>query len=105
MEVGMPDIELLAKAYGITGMVIQNRDELQDGIAKMLAHDGPVIVDVRVTKDENCYPMVAPGKSNAQMIGLPRQPQKASLEPVYCGNCGAKNAPGNNFCPECGTKL
>jgi acetolactate synthase I/II/III large subunit len=105
MEVGMPDIELLSKAYGIKGMVIRSRDELKEAIAEMLAHDGPVVVDVHVTKDENCYPMVAPGKSNAQMLGLPRQPQKASPEPVYCSNCGAKNLPTNNFCPECGTKL
>lgn len=105
MEVGMPDIEFLAKAYGIKGMVIKSREELKDAIAEMLAHDGPVIVNAYVTKDENCYPMVAPGKSNAQMIGLPRQPQKASLEPVFCSNCGAKNSHNNNFCPECGTKL
>jgi acetolactate synthase-1/2/3 large subunit len=105
MEVGMPDIEHLAKAYGIKGMVIRSREELKDAIAEMLAHDGPVIVNAYVTKDENCYPMVAPGKSNAQMIGLPRQPQKASPEPVFCSNCGAKNAHNNNFCPECGTKL
>ena len=105
MEVGMPDIEHLAKAYGIKGMVIKSREELKDAIAEMLAHDGPVIVNAYVTKDENCYPMVAPGKSNAQMIGLPRQPQKASTEPVFCSNCGAKNSHNNNFCPECGTKL
>ncbi|GAA6620347.1 biosynthetic-type acetolactate synthase large subunit [Scytonema sp. NUACC26] len=105
MEVGMPDIEFLAKAYGIKGMVIQNRDEMKDAIAEMLAHDGPVVVNAYVTRDENCYPMVAPGKSNAQMVGLRRQPQKASLEPIYCSNCGAKNQPSNNFCPECGIKL
>ncbi|MUG96017.1 biosynthetic-type acetolactate synthase large subunit [Scytonema sp. UIC 10036] len=105
MEVGMPDIEFLAKAYGIKGMVIQNHDELKDAIAEMLAHDGPVVVNAYVTRDENCYPMVAPGKSNAQMVGLRRQPQKASVEPIYCSNCGAKNQPNNNFCPECGTKL
>lgn len=105
MEVGMPDVELLAKAYGIKGMVIRDRAQLKEAIAEMLAHNGPVVVDVNVTKDENCYPMVAPGKSNAQMIGLPRQPQKASLEPVYCSNCGAKSPPTHSFCPECGTKL
>jgi len=105
MEVGMPDVELLAKAYGIKGMVIRDRAQLKEAIAEMLAHNGPVVVDVNVTKDENCYPMVAPGKNNSQMIGLPRQPQKASLEPVYCSNCGAKSPPTHSFCPECGTKL
>ncbi|NDJ25642.1 biosynthetic-type acetolactate synthase large subunit [Nostoc sp. B(2019)] len=105
MEVGMPDVELLAKAYGIKGMVISDRHNLKDAIAEMLAHNGPVLVNVQVTRDENCYPMVAPGKSNAQMIGLPKQPPKAAVEPVYCSHCGAKNAPTHNFCAECGTKL
>ncbi len=105
MEVGMPDIELLCKAYGIKGMVISKQEDLKDAIAEMLAHNGPVVVDLRVTKDENCYPMVAPGKNNAQMIGLPKQAPKAEVEPIYCGNCGAKNQALNNFCPECGTKL
>ncbi|MEH2456017.1 biosynthetic-type acetolactate synthase large subunit [Nostoc sp.] len=105
MEVGMPDIELLAKAYGIKGMVISDRSELKDAIAEMLAHNGPVIVNVHVTRDENCYPMVIPGKSNAQMVGLQKQPPKAAVEAVYCSHCSAKNAPTHNFCAECGTKL
>lgn len=105
MEVGMPDIEFLAKAYGIKGMVIRNSEELKDAIAEMIAHNGPVIVDARVTKDENCYPMVAPGKNNAQMVGLPKQAPKAAIEPIYCSHCGTKNAPNHNFCADCGTKL
>lgn len=105
MEVGMPDIELLCKSYGIKGMVIEKREQLKDAVAEMIAHNGPVVVNARVTRDENCYPMVGPGKSNAQMVGLAKQPPKADSEPIYCGNCGAKNASANNFCPECGTKL
>jgi acetolactate synthase-1/2/3 large subunit len=105
MEVGMPDIELLAQAYGIKGMVINTREELADKIAEMLAHNGPVVVDVRVTKDENCYPMVAPGKSNAQMFGLPKPAPTGAVEPVYCNHCGTKNPPSHNFCAECGNKL
>lgn len=106
MQAAMPDFELLAKAYGIKGMVIRSRDQLQDAIAEMLAHNGPVLVDAHVTKDENCYPMVAPGKSNAQMIGLPERPKlEKALELIYCSSCGVKNTSNNNFCPECGTKL
>lgn len=106
MEPAMPDFELLAQAYGIKGMVIRSRDELESAIAQMLDHNGPVLVEVRVTKDENCYPMVAPGKSNSQMIGLPKQPrEEKAIETTYCSNCGAKNTSNNNFCPECGTKL
>lgn len=106
MEVGMPDFVLLAQAFGIKGMVIRDRAELKASVAEILAHDGPVLVDAQVTKNENCYPMVAPGKSNAQMIGLPeRNKLERAAELVYCSGCGTKNATSNNFCPECGTKL
>jgi acetolactate synthase-1/2/3 large subunit len=106
MEVGMPDFVKLAEAYGVKGMQIKSRDELKDAIAEILAYDGPVLVDVRVNRNENCYPMVAPGKSNAQMIGLPeRDKLEKATQLVYCSNCGAKNIGSNNFCPECGTKI
>jgi acetolactate synthase-1/2/3 large subunit len=105
MEVGMPDIVLLTQAYGIKGIVVKSRADLSDAIAQMLATDCPVILDVHVTRDENCYPMVAPGKSNAHMLGLPKQTPKTSIEPVYCSNCGAKSPTHHSFCPECGTKL
>ncbi|GAB4294712.1 MAG: biosynthetic-type acetolactate synthase large subunit [Oscillatoriaceae cyanobacterium] len=106
MEVGMPDIPLLCQAYGIKGIVVKEREQMKQAIAEMLAHPGPVVLDVRVTRDENCYPMVAPGKNNAQMVGLPEQPQKeTAVDVIFCTNCGAKNTSSNSFCPHCGTKL
>lgn len=106
MEVGMPDFVKLAEAYGVKGMRIESRDQLKNAIAEILAHDGPVLVDVIVNRNENCYPMVAPGKSNAQMLGLPeRNKLEKATELVYCNHCGAKNVASNNFCPECGTKV
>ena len=103
MEIGMPDFELLARAYGIKGIVIRDRAELKTKIAEMIAHQGPVLVDVRVTKNENCYPMIAPGKNNAQMLGIVLKEVTQSQE--NCNNCGAENTSKNNFCPECGSKL
>ncbi len=105
MEVGMPDFVKLADAYGIKGMRIDRRDQLEGAIAEMLAYDGAVVLDAHVTRDENCYPMVAPGKSNSQMLGLPTPKKEQSLELLYCTSCGAKNTPSNHFCPECGAKL
>ncbi|MFB2833508.1 biosynthetic-type acetolactate synthase large subunit [Floridanema evergladense] len=106
MESGMPDIVKLAEAYGLKGVVVRTREELKDAIAQMLAHKGSVLLDVHVKRDENCYPMVAPGKSNAQMIGLPELPKTdQAAELIYCHHCGAKNVSTNHFCPECGTKL
>jgi acetolactate synthase-1/2/3 large subunit len=105
MQAGMPDFVMLAQAYGVKGMQVTRREDLKDAIAEMLAFEGPVLMDVQVKRDENCYPMVAPGKSNAQMIGLPERTNLETIELVYCNNCGAKNVGSNNFCPECGTKL
>jgi acetolactate synthase-1/2/3 large subunit len=70
MEKGAPNFVKLAEAYGIRGLSINNRQELNSRIKEILDYDGPILVDIKVVPDENCYPMVAPGKSNAQMIGV-----------------------------------
>jgi acetolactate synthase I/II/III large subunit len=106
MQAGMPDFALLAQAFGVKGMVIRQRSELKEAIADLLAYDGPVLLDAHVTKNENCYPMIAPGKSNHQMLGLPEQQKlEKAAELVYCSGCGAKNISINPFCPECGCKV
>ncbi|MGB5593790.1 MAG: biosynthetic-type acetolactate synthase large subunit, partial [Crocosphaera sp.] len=79
MQPGMPDFELLAKAFGVKGITVREHSQLAGAIADMLAHDGPVLMDVHVKRDENCYPMIAPGKNNAQMIGLREPKAKQSL--------------------------
>lgn len=71
MEIGMPNFVLLAQAFGLKGIVVNDPAEMSEAIATMLAHDGPVLMDVRVRRDENCYPMIPPGKSNDDMVGLP----------------------------------
>jgi acetolactate synthase-1/2/3 large subunit len=71
MEVGMPDFVKLADAFGIKGMLVTHEDDLQAVVAEILACDRPILADFRVKRDENCYPMVAPGKSNSEMVGLP----------------------------------
>lgn len=73
MQSGMPDFVKLCEAYGLKGIAVRDRANLADAITEMLNHDGPVVLDAQVKKDENCYPMVAPGKSNAQMLGLQKQ--------------------------------
>jgi acetolactate synthase-1/2/3 large subunit len=106
MQVGMPDFVKLCEAYGIKGMVVRDRADLSAAVTEMLNYEGPVLLDAQVKKDENCYPMVAPGKSNAEMLGLPELKQlDQAVAIMYCSNCRAKNPATNKFCPECGTKL
>ena len=70
MEKGAPNFIQVAEAYGIRGISITTREELNNSIQEILDYDGPLLVDCKVIPDENCYPMVAPGKSNAQMLGV-----------------------------------
>ncbi|MEO1134478.1 MAG: zinc-ribbon domain-containing protein, partial [Cyanobacteria bacterium J06639_1] len=70
-----------------------------------LKAEGPVLADFKVVRDENCYPMVAPGKSNAQMLGLPEKAIEMAAELIYCPNCNSKNPSTHKFCADCGTKL
>nr|WOA02416.1 acetolactatate synthetase large subunit [Gloiopeltis furcata] len=73
MEKGSPNFVELAKSFGILGIDIETRGDIRVVLERIFKHDGPCLVNCKVTEDENCYPMVAPGKSNAQMIGVVRQ--------------------------------
>ncbi len=48
----VPDLSKIAASYGIASYVIENQNDLRSDIRKVLAMPGPVIVDVRVIKEE-----------------------------------------------------
>jgi acetolactate synthase-1/2/3 large subunit len=58
----------LGEAYGWKGIRIETMGELDDGIAAMLDYDGPVIVDCRVAKLANCFPMIPSGAAHTEML-------------------------------------
>ena len=64
----LPDFVKLAEAYGWKGIRIEHPDQLEAGIAEMLAHDGPVMVDCMVAKLANCFPMIPSGAAHTDMI-------------------------------------
>ncbi|MFL0670568.1 MAG: biosynthetic-type acetolactate synthase large subunit [Erythrobacter sp.] len=64
----LPDFVRLAEAYGWKGIRIHDESELDAGIAAMLAHDGPVMVDCLVAQDANCLPMIPSGAAHTDMI-------------------------------------
>ncbi|WP_242095306.1 acetolactate synthase 3 large subunit [Sphingomonas sp. CROZ-RG-20F-R02-07] len=64
----LPDFVKLGEAYGWKGIRIERPDALESGIAAMLAHDGPVIVDCMVSKLVNCFPMIPSGAAHTDMI-------------------------------------
>jgi acetolactate synthase-1/2/3 large subunit len=64
----LPDFVKLAEAYGWKGIRIDAVGDLESGIAAMIAHDGPVMVDCRVAKLANCFPMIPSGAAHTDMI-------------------------------------
>ena len=64
----LPDFVKLAEAYGGMGLRAEHPDELDAKILQMIDSRKPVLFDCRVTKDENCFPMIPSGKAHNEMI-------------------------------------
>ena len=64
-----PDFVKLAEAYGATGMRFEDKHTLVQDMKNAIAADGPVLVDVRVTREENTYPMIPAGQPARDMVG------------------------------------
>jgi len=65
-----PDFVKLAGAFGIPGVRIASRQELQRVLVDSMTMKGPILMDCRVNEAENVYPMVAPGKGIHEMVGV-----------------------------------
>lgn len=65
-----PCFAKVAEAFNVKGFKVTTMDEFRAAIKESLAHDGPVVLDVAITPEENVYPMVAPGAALHEMIGV-----------------------------------
>lgn len=76
----LPDFVKLAEAYGAKGLRAENVDELDGVIEQMIAHDGPVLADIMVVQDENCFPMIPSGAAHNEMIlGADKEADKSKF--------------------------
>jgi acetolactate synthase-1/2/3 large subunit len=76
-----PDFVKLAEAYGALGVRATRPEELDGALKAAFDHDGPAVVDVRVEREENVFPMVAPGGSIDEMLGgIPGGPLSEMLD-------------------------
>ncbi|HXW59623.1 MAG TPA: biosynthetic-type acetolactate synthase large subunit [Solirubrobacteraceae bacterium] len=64
-----PDFVKLAQAYGVTGMRLDDKRTLVADFKRALQTEGPVLVDVQVTREENTYPMIPAGRAARDMVG------------------------------------
>ena len=64
----LPDFIKLADSFGIKGIRAEKMNQLQSVIDQMLEHNGPVLADICVAKEENCFPMIPSGSAHYDMI-------------------------------------
>ena len=62
-ELVNPDFQLIAQGYGIKSQKIEERTNLGSGLDAFIQHDGPMLTEVIVEKEENVFPMVPSGAS------------------------------------------
>ncbi len=65
---GNPDFVKLAEAFGILGIRVTEKGQSLDAIRQAMDHDGPVVVDFVLAKEENVYPMIPAGQSTADLM-------------------------------------
>ena len=62
------DFAKLAEAFGIRGMRIHNDDDAEAVLAQAFSTNEPVVIDCRISPDENVLPMIPPGKTVDDLI-------------------------------------
>ncbi|NLF11679.1 MAG: biosynthetic-type acetolactate synthase large subunit [Anaerolineaceae bacterium] len=78
-----PDFARLAEAYGIPGITVREKGEVEEVVRRASQMEGPVLMDFRIVQEENVYPMVQPGAGVVDMIRRPEVvPVKAGRQPA-----------------------
>jgi acetolactate synthase-1/2/3 large subunit len=68
-----PDFVQLAGSYGIPALRVTAAAGLEAAFASARETNGPFLLDCKVERDENVYPMVQPGTSNTDFVEDPRR--------------------------------
>lgn len=63
-----PDFARLAEAYGHTGVRVEHASEVEAALVEAWDRDGCTVLDFRVEREANVFPIVHPGKSLNDMI-------------------------------------
>ena len=66
----VPDFVKLAEAYDWGAERVERPEDVEAAFGRMLATDGPYLVDLHLIRDQSVYPMVAPGEGLSEVIGV-----------------------------------
>ncbi len=67
VDITSPDFPAVAKAYGIDGKHVHQRNSLRQSLKEMLEKDGAYLLEVKVGKENNVFPMVPQGCSTSEI--------------------------------------
>ena len=67
-EMANPAFTTVAEGYGIPGQRVEKREDLEKAVDEMLASEGAYLLEVKVMKEQNVYPMVPSGASVSNMV-------------------------------------
>jgi len=73
-----PCFARLAEAYGLLGLTVERTEDVRDAIALARDHDDSVVIDFRVEREANVFPIVPAGKSIGEMITARHEPNDHS---------------------------
>lgn len=62
------DFVKVAEAFGVKGLRIETNDDIDAVLKEAFTHEGPVLVDCRISKDSNVLPMIPPGGAHTDII-------------------------------------
>ncbi|MFO7530235.1 MAG: acetolactate synthase 2 catalytic subunit [Marinobacter sp.] len=77
-----PDFVAMARAFDIPALHIERTDQIRRGIETILAFNGPMLLHVAISREDNVWPIVKPGASNREMIDENRRTSTANKENV-----------------------
>jgi acetolactate synthase-1/2/3 large subunit len=63
-----PDFARVAQSFGVKGMRLSSRSRMRSTLQRFLAHEGPVVLDARIEREENVFPMVPAGNAIDAML-------------------------------------
>jgi acetolactate synthase-1/2/3 large subunit len=81
-----PDFVKIAEAHGLTGLRVTQRDQIQAAVQQARETEGTVVIDFRVEKEDDVYPMVPAGADLHAMIRRPVPEDLVEMEDdVFAG--------------------
>lgn len=67
-ELTNPDFIMISKGFGIPGVKVEQREDLEAAVDQMLSHEGPFLLEVAIEKEDNVFPMVPSGASVSEVM-------------------------------------